>query len=219
MDKSGCDNENPRIGGQGSKDNPYIIKNSRQLQQIEDNLESHFILGCNVDASETKLWNDGKGFKPIGSDQNRFTGTFSGNGYKIENLYINRPETDNVGLFGVIGYKGLIEDVIIQDFSVHGQHNVSALVACNKDGDIINCEVKDANVLGSHIVGGAIGWNAREDSVSAKICSHNTVVKGKQSVGCVIGENEGHIYEICANDSVSIGKNHAGNIVGFSTTD
>ena len=43
-------------------------------------------------------WKKGKGFKPI----RRFTGKFDGKYHKIVNLYINRPNKDNVGLFSII---------------------------------------------------------------------------------------------------------------------
>ena len=42
------------------------------------------------------------GWAPIGDNSSRFEGVFDGNGFKITNLYINRPTTDNVGLFGSV---------------------------------------------------------------------------------------------------------------------
>ena len=42
-------------------------------------------------------YNQGSGWNPIGT----FTATFQGNGHVIENLFINRPTTNGVGLFGV----------------------------------------------------------------------------------------------------------------------
>ena len=57
---------------------------------------AHYILINDIDASDTSTWNCGAGFKPIGGI---FNGSFDGRGYNISDLYINRPFTDNVGLF------------------------------------------------------------------------------------------------------------------------
>ena len=44
-----------------------------------------------------------EGFEPIGDESNRYFNTFEGNGHTITGLCINRPSTDQVGLFGAIG--------------------------------------------------------------------------------------------------------------------
>ena len=54
-----------------------------------------------MDASDT-YWSDGEGWEPVGDDDLPFTGTFDGNGHQIRNLYIDRPTTDYVGLFGYV---------------------------------------------------------------------------------------------------------------------
>ncbi|HOK09181.1 MAG TPA: GLUG motif-containing protein, partial [Candidatus Hydrogenedens sp.] len=52
-------------------------------------------LRADIDASDTINWDGGKGFNPIDT----FTGVFNGNGYSIQDLYINRPDEDIVSLF------------------------------------------------------------------------------------------------------------------------
>lgn len=44
------------------------------------------------------FWDEGQGWKPIGSYNNRFTGIIEGNGFAIRNFYINRPEHDFAAL-------------------------------------------------------------------------------------------------------------------------
>ena len=59
-------------------------------------------------SSEDEFWNDGSGWLPIGIDGSTpFATTFKGNGHIIRNLYINRPETDIVGLFGYLSDSGV----------------------------------------------------------------------------------------------------------------
>jgi hypothetical protein len=50
-----------------------------------------------IDANDT-YWNDGKGWEPI----QYFRGFFEGNSYVIRNLYIDRPDETDLGLFGHI---------------------------------------------------------------------------------------------------------------------
>ena len=46
-----------------------------------------------------------EGWEPIGFTGNRYLTTFEGNGHTITGLYINRPDTDFVGLFGLCGFR------------------------------------------------------------------------------------------------------------------
>jgi hypothetical protein len=71
----------------------------------------HFIQTADIDASATAGWDDGKGFSPIGNYVPPFTGTYDGGGHIITRLTINRPEQDNVGMFGVIGSGFKVENL------------------------------------------------------------------------------------------------------------
>lgn len=91
--------------GNGSEDSPYNISNVDQLQNMNkaeylNNNSVYFQLISDIDASDTINWNNGEGFVPIGVWNNQFTGIFDGNGYEITGLYINKPSTQRVGLFG-----------------------------------------------------------------------------------------------------------------------
>ena len=79
------------------------ITTCTELQNIRNNLGGDYYLANDIDCSCTSGWNGGAGFEPIGSDSNMFTGTLDGKGYKITHLYINRPSTNYVGLFGCTG--------------------------------------------------------------------------------------------------------------------
>jgi len=72
------------------------ITNCTELQSINNDLSGDYYLANDIDCSEHK------NFDPIGLLDKPFTGTFDGKGYKITNLYINRPETNYIGLFGII---------------------------------------------------------------------------------------------------------------------
>jgi len=84
-------------GGNGTEDDPYQISNVSQLQDINLDVSANYTMVNDIDASETKEWNDGKGFSPVANytglghffDGTPFTGSFIGKGYNIIDLYIN----------------------------------------------------------------------------------------------------------------------------------
>jgi len=101
------------------------ITTCTELQNIRNGLTGDYYLANDIDCSCTSGWNGGAGFEPIGTSSNRFTGTFDGKGYKITNLYITRPSTDFVGLFGCTGSGSEIKNVGLEEVdgacSSHGK--------------------------------------------------------------------------------------------------
>ena len=77
----------------------------------------------------------------IGNWDNAFSGTFDGNGYTINNLYINSPEGEGVGLFGV-AENANIKNLTINNVDVTGYSMVAAVVGSPYTGCLIsNCHV------------------------------------------------------------------------------
>ena len=74
-------------GGSGSVDDPYVISNVEELQAIQDDLAAHYVLGNDIDASGTALWNNGSGFAPIGPPADPFTGVLDGRGHAVWPLH------------------------------------------------------------------------------------------------------------------------------------
>ncbi|BDX17513.1 hypothetical protein MFKK_03230 [Halopseudomonas aestusnigri] len=115
--------------GDGSDGNAYQIFDLYGLQGIASRslLSSHVALTNNIDASGTVNWNGGAGFVPIGDWSNRYTGSFDGQGHSINDLTINRPNTDYVGLFGVIA-ASQISNIGLTNATITGQLGVGGLV-------------------------------------------------------------------------------------------
>ncbi|MCL2065766.1 MAG: T9SS type A sorting domain-containing protein, partial [Candidatus Cloacimonetes bacterium] len=83
---------------------------------IDNYLGYHFLQTADIDAAETRYWQDGRGFQPIGHTYFLlpyhylpFSGYYDGNHFKISNLHINAPEPERdvysfwavpLGLFG-----------------------------------------------------------------------------------------------------------------------
>ena len=176
-------------------------------------LDASYKLTDDIDLSETKDdYNNGKGWEPIGNQDDPFTGTFVGQGYEISGLYINRPEEDNVGFFGVLGEEAEVSNLKLVDLEVEGNENVGGLAGKN------NGEIKDVDIAGdvrgnANHVGGLVGENFGDINHSF---TEGEVVSDGNRVGGLVGQNE----EADIIDSASIsnveGNERVGGLVGNS---
>ena len=142
------------------------VEDIEQLQALNTNLSGQYALRNSIDATATKDWANG-GFKPIiGTDASgktiTFTGKFDGLDYNIFNLNINR-NTDNVGLFSVVGNGAVIRNVTLVGGSITGGSNVGALAGQVSGGAQISNIMNSASVTGSSDVGGIIGSAVNAD--------------------------------------------------------
>jgi len=143
--------------GSGTEEDPYVITTVEQLQEMKDNLTAYYELGNDIDASATSGWNDGAGFEPIGTENAPFTGSLDGQGYKIENLFINRA-TNYIGLFGYVGSGGVVKNVGLENVNVTGSVVVGGLVGHNWGGTVSNC-YSTGFVSGNNYVAVLVGYN------------------------------------------------------------
>ena len=106
--------------------------------------------------SNKVIWTTAPGWQPIGSDANRFSSIFDGNGFTIRNLLMDREESD-LGLFSVLDTAGEIKNIGLLNVSVEGTDDVGALVGQNY-GSIINSYIT-GTVKGDNNIGGLVGLN------------------------------------------------------------
>ena len=166
-----------------------LVHNCEELQNIKKlSGTCYACLAQDIDCSCTAGWNSGAGFVPIGNSSNPFTGTFDGGGHKITGLYINRPSTDYVGLFGTIASGSEIKDVGLEDVDIKGNERVGGLVGQNR-GNITNSySTGSVTGIGLNFVGGLVGHNY--DSGTIENCYFYGSVSGQFEVGGLVGSNE-----------------------------
>lgn len=146
--------------GSGTEQDPYIITNVYQLQEMNNELDAWYELANDIDASATSEWNAGEGFVPIGTYENRFWGYFDGKGHTITGLYINKPDTSYVALFGYVSNENAdIRDLILTQASIDGAGWVGVLVGCLRSGTVRECGTYAGTVRGIGGVGGLVGEN------------------------------------------------------------
>lgn len=202
--------------GSGTADNPYHISNLEDLDQVREDLSANYMLVSDIDASPTEEWNYNEtsgeymGWDPIGdsSQDSQFKGGFDGNGHKIENLFINRPSEDYVGLFGYANNSD-IENIGVTKVDVTGNSHVSSLVGTNYGN--ITRSYSTGEVSSEYYGGGLVGTNRENVSKSYAI----TDVYGNTYIGGLAGYSNGVIIE-----SYSAGHSDIGGLTastGFST--
>ena len=184
------------------------ISTLNQIQNINDDLNGSYILISDIDASNTRNWNQGNGFQPIGSDF-PFNGSLDGNGHFISNLYINRTEDNNCGLFGTISNNTMISNLILFNCSIRGNSSIGGITGASY-GEIINCSVT-GSIYGFSVVGGVVGLNF--NNVSS--CSFNGEVIGQWDVGGLIGNCPSGMIEQSKSEGSIKGLHRVGGLCGY----
>ena len=213
------------VEGSGTEAEPYIITNVDELQAMQNDLDAWYELGNDIDASDTQNWNAGAGFEPVGDSTNYFTGVFDGQGYTITGLYINRPSSTGVGLFGYID-NAEITNVGLIDADVTALGNAGTLVGGSLYSTISQAWAS-GNLTGTDSsqtsIGGLIGYSKWTGSLVSQCHSGVNVFASSsgspanRAGGLVGNNNKGSIIIDCyATGNVS-GKRKIGGLVSDNT--
>ena len=201
----------PLFSGKGTAGEPFEISDAVQLQAIVHFPDRHFALLNDIDASSTSSWNDGAGFVPLGDSKAPFTGTFSGAGHAITGLCINRPRSDDVGLFGVLGEGSRIENVQLRDARIKGNKNVGALAGSGKGSTCSGCSIT-GTVSADTNVGGLIGLS---ENGSIELCRAECAIEGTENVGGMAGFSQESVFDQCFTLGDIQGFRNAGGLAGY----
>lgn len=142
-------NVESKLTGDGTQSCPFLVSDVEDLIWIQESVNTgnefdgcYFSQISNIDLSEVENW------VPIGNEQYSFDGIYDGNGYYIENLYIN---TENAALFNKIN--GVICNLGIESGTIIGNRSASFAICENSnDAAIINCYSK-AKLQGDYVGG------------------------------------------------------------------
>lgn len=223
------------MDGTGTEDNPYQISSADDLEEFRDIVNDDETGACaeltaNIVLNDDVLNSDGslneekastfEEWTPIGSESNRYTGTFDGNGKTISGIYINTDE-DNQGLFGCIGDinksgTGTVKNLGIEDSWISGGDNVGGIAGYSSWG-MENC-YNTGSISGGDNVGGISGQNI---SGMIRNCYNTGSISGGSNVGGIVG-NSSDVSGIsgggvtgCHNDGTVIGSgSNIGGILG-----
>ena len=153
---------------------------------------------------------------PMGNYENRYTGTFDGNGHTITGLTVNQKERGNVGLIGYLGSGGKVQNLTLENVNLNGNLYVGGVVGYSNNGTVTACTAS-GSINGKEYVGGIVGSNYL-GTVTACYNTSSTV-NGSYLVGGVVGQNNKGIVTACYNASGSIyGEGTVGGVVGDNYT-
>ena len=203
-------------GGDGTSGSPFQIANLTDLRYLSTQLfnwSSYFIQTANIVAIETSGWNSGLGFSPLGNVTNKFTGNYNGYYHTITGLYINRPTTDDIGLFGYVGSSGSISKVGLLNVTVTGKQNVGGLVGYFNaaSGNITNTYVT-GHVSAEGDVGGLVG-EIYDGTVTNVYSTAN--VTGGFGAGGLVGATRDNITNAYSTGLVTGGNTYMGGLIGW----
>ena len=159
-------------GGSGTAEDPWQIATAEQLDRVRDDLKAHYVLTDDIDLSGYESW------IPIGAFQSlsdapedaevphpdfAFTGTFDGAGHTISNLTVSCEAPLGAGLFGCAS----------------GTESGAASIG--------HFTLKDVNVSGFYLVGGAVGLQFMSCSVTDIHLVGENHLTGMQGIGGIVG--------------------------------
>lgn len=182
--------------GTGTINDPKVICSAQELSDIRNNLNFNYILGADIDLAQYN-------FTSIGTQENPFTGSLNGNGYKIKNQstetlfnYANNAVFNNVDLVNVninnigLPIAGLVNTILnsqIANCDVSG--NIAGFFAAGLANNIYYTTIQNSSFTGSvtsdSLAGGLIGNS--EDSEINNCYTNISDVSGKNQVGGLAG--------------------------------
>ncbi len=188
-----------RMGCPSAGCNGYELLNNLDFDENNDGA---------ITSADATYWNSGAGWLPIGTNANRYAGNFKGNGYTINNLFINRGSTHLNALFSAI--TGRVETLGVTNATVTGNQYTGILVAVNA-GTIVACYTSGAVSGSAAFSGGLIAYLDGTLTTSYSTAS----VSGANRVGGLVGAiNSGSLANSYSTGNVSATFSGVGGLLG-----
>lgn len=207
--------------GEGTAEHPYLISNVQDLKYLEECSHYHDFVGYCFKivvptlVFSTALGDDGCNFHPIAN----FHGQLDGNGVVIQNMIIDMPTTEYLGVGLFIQNFGTVKNITIDsNCRIVGNQRAGGIAGYNH-GTIDNC-VNKASVTAC-VAGGIAGFNDGH-IYSGKItnCENNGTITSTDATegyaGGVVGAGgTSGTCTNCSNSGIVNGKKYTGGIIGY----
>ncbi|WP_052350383.1 S-layer homology domain-containing protein [Paenibacillus gorillae] len=204
----------------GTAQFPHRISTAAQLADLSHGTAGYgmnhiYELEADLDLSG---YADGDGWLPIGSSSVPFTGIFHGNQHTIANLKVNRPLTDEVGLFGRTD-GAQITDLAITNVHVTGNNSVGGLIGTSINTTVNYATVHGA-VYGNDSVAGLVGeLNGASQINYALSTAYVSAPASGITGGLVADVNAGSIMHSFWDTETSQQSTSSGGATGKTTSD
>ena len=201
----------------------HDVSSCADLQNMKNDLAGTYNITADFSCAMTNpssesfdtggVWSDGKGFEPVGNPSTPFTGTVNGNGHTISDLYINRPDEGNVGLFGYVG-SAYISNLNIVNAQVSASSVAGILIGHDDSAGVYSIHTSGSVSTSGDTAGGVIG-DTGGDEYTATVSSSATVT-GANAVGGVVGTVYGDIEYSHSTGNVNAVSNSGTYFGGFA---
>ncbi len=185
---------------------------------LNEQLSGSYELGNDITAAVTRNWNvqggAAKGFTPIGictgsasclgGGDIAFRGNFAGNDWAIDGLFINRSETNFIGLFSRISDTS-VENLILNNFNLQGRDSVGTLAGVMFQGRISRVNA-NGNLSGVNTIGGLLGAHSGGEVTSSGAI---TSLFGNDYIGGLVGQQSGNSKILYSHAGGHITVNHS----------
>jgi hypothetical protein len=171
-------------GGNGSKEDPFQISNSRQLEMVKVFSDSHFI---QVDDILVRRYEN---LRPIGSKKQPFSGSYDGQGFVISEIDILQSPDGATGFFGFIE-DAKLKNIVLIDIFVSGNDLTGGLAGHSVNSEISNIFIS-GQIYGNDKTGGLVGYGESSYFSEIKVSAD---VGGERSVGGVVGISTSSVIE------------------------
>ncbi len=195
-----------------------------ELQDMQNGLADSYQLTADIAIPS------GTNFTPIGSKDKPFTGTFDGNNKRITGLTVSHANRAYAGLFGTIEAPNK-DSVVIKNLKLHNpkitaDSMAGAVVGYLKQGRIENVTVEgneatvetygdvvetSMNIWALGYAGGLAGAVGQNGILTGSASS--ATVKGKNTVGGLVGANKGSVTGSASGNVIGTGSS-IGGLVG-----
>lgn len=200
------------LAGEGTAESPYRVTNTAELNAMRQDLNAVYQLANDIDLVDSVIWNQGKGWEPVGTSADHFAGELDGNGFQLLNLTVNRPDLALQGLFGRTSSGAVIRNVTMVDLSVQGGSDTGGLVGYADATEVANVQVT-GEVTGRNQVGGLAGRLSGGSSVF--YCASSSVsIKGNDSLGGLAGVTQSARVYYSSSAGRVMGEQHVGGLFG-----
>jgi hypothetical protein len=223
----GCTSSSDFAGGSGTVSDPWKISTAKQLEEIRNNLDGHYVLEADIDLASYTLFAsigrfESKSDAPEDEENPKlelaFTGSFDGKNHKISNVTIEG--TAGVGLFGCLAGSGVVKNLVVENITVQGTMTVGGVIGFGATANTIeNVKLQGTNnsITGNFLVGGIVGGGfctLRNCTAEASV-----VMNGDNSQGIGIlagGMEESSIISCSAKGTVRVTGNGSFSIGGLA---
>ena len=155
-------------------------------------------------------WVQGDGWLPIGEPTRPFAAVFLGNGHTVAQLFVERLDSNAVGLFG--GNIGALGGIGVVAVNLRGRDQVGGLAGWN--AGFIRDSHSTGTVAGNQGVGGLVGRNQGKGWISG---SHSSaLVDAGNTAGGLVGINSYGTISDSHASGVVVASRAAGGLTGFN---